>query len=232
MTNIVKCPNCETENHFYNLNCNKCGSLIRERVVNIDLWHTIGKIIEAPSKAFRNLIFAENKNYAFFIAIFFSIKLTFNSFYFQSLIGKNIDFQNFLGINILIGVILFLVFFLLISYFEKIILKVNNVQSRFKDNFTVLIYSSVPLLIALFIFFPVEYALFGKFWLFFNPSPYFIKPTPAYVFTGLEAIILVWNVILFYFLAYVQSRNILFSAIYSLVVITLIGLLSFTIPYL
>ena len=99
MTNIVQCPNCEIENNFYNLNCTKCGSLIRERVVNIDLWHTIGKIIDTPSKAFRNIIFAENKNYTFFLTIFFALKLTFNSFYFQSLIGKSIDFQNFLGIN-------------------------------------------------------------------------------------------------------------------------------------
>lgn len=232
MKNLTKCPNCEIENNFYNLNCINCSSLIRERIVNIDLWFTIGKIIESPSKAFKNIVFAENKNYASFVSIFFAAKLTFNSFFLQSLVGKNINYENYLGINFLIGLIGFLLFFLLASVAQKLILKAVGVNTRFKDNFSLFVYSSVPLLISLFIFFPVEYALFGKFWLFFNPSPYFIKSTPAYIFTGLEIIILVWNLVLFYFLSFVQTKSKIYSIIFAIIGLIAIGMVSFTLPYL
>ena len=232
MKNTIYCPNCNSENDFHSLNCSSCGSLLRERVVNIDLWSTIWKVIETPSKAFAKIIYAENKNYVFFLAILFSIKLTFNSFFIKSLLGINIDYQNYSGVNFVIGLATFLILFILIALIQKLILKKFGIITRFKDNFAAFIYSCVPVLLALFIFFPVEYALFGKYWLFFNPSPYLIKPTAAYVFTGMEILIFIWMFVLFILLGFVQSKNKTYSFLFSTVVTAVIVIISLFIPYL
>lgn len=232
MKNSIYCPNCNSENNFHSFNCSSCGSLLRERVVNIDLWSTIWKIIETPSKAFGKIIHAENKNYTFILALLFSLKLTFNSFFIKSLFGINVDYQNNLGLNLLIGLSSFLFLFIIIALVQKLILKSFGINTRFKDNFAAFVYSSIPILLALFVFFPVEYALFGKYWLFFNPSPYLIKTTAAYVFTGMEFLIYVWMFLLFALLGFVQSKSKIYSLLFSVAVTVIIVIASLFIPYL
>ncbi|MEN8191782.1 MAG: hypothetical protein ABFS12_03125 [Bacteroidota bacterium] len=232
MKNIINCPNCETENNFFDQNCRKCSALIRERVVNIDLWNTIWNIIESPKKAFTKIIYAENKNYTFFLAILFSLKLTFNSFFIQSILGKDIDSQNYLGVNVLIGLFSFLILFSLITFSQKRILKNFNIITRFKDNFASFIYSSIPILISFFIIFPTQFALFGRYWLFSNPSPFEIKPLPAYVFSGMEILILIWSGILFFLLSFVQTKSKVYSIIFAIAVLISVGIISVFIPYL
>lgn len=232
MKNTIICQNCKTENDFYRLNCISCGALLRNRVVNLDLWSTLWQVIEIPSQTFKNIIFAENKNYAFFIALIFSIKLTFNSFFVKSNLGKGIDFQNYLGLDFLIGIATFMIIFLLVALVQKFTLKGFGIHTRFKDNFAVLVYASVPLLISFVIFFPVEYALFGKYWLFFNPSPYMIKPTAAYVFTWMEVLMIVWMYILFMLAGFVQSRNGVFAFTSATAIILILAAASVFIPYL
>lgn len=232
MKNSTECPNCKSENDYFSLNCSNCGSLIRERVVNLDLWYTIGKIIESPSRAFTNIIRSENKNYTLILAILFALKLTLNSFFFKSLFGKGIDYQNFLGINILIGLGAFFFLFLIISSLVKFVLKLNQINTRFKDNFSSLIYTSIPLLISLFILFPVEYAIFGRYWLFFNPSPFTIKTVPAFVFAGMELVIFIWSAFLYFMLGFVQSKSKAYSIAFMVGLIILFGLYSIFIPNL
>lgn len=232
MKNLIYCPNCNSENNFHSFNCSSCGSLLRERVVNIDLWSTIWKVIEIPSKTFTKIIYAENKNYTFVLALLFSLKLTFNSFYIKSLFGMNIDYQNYFGLNLLIGLLTFLILFIIIALSQKLILKGFGINTRFKDNFAAFVYSCIPILLALFIFFPVEYALFGKYWLFFNPSPYLIKTTAAYVFTSMEFLIFVWMFMLFVLLGFVQSKSKVYSVLFSIAVTAIIVLASLFIPYL
>ena len=232
MKNKIACPNCGTENDFYRLNCVACGALLRNRVVNLDLWSTIWHVIETPTEAFKNIIFAENKNFTFFLALLFSIKLTFNSFFIKSNFDKSIDFQNHLGFDFLIGVATFMIIFLLIPLVQKYALKGLGINTRFKDNYSVLIYASVPVLISLIIFFPVEYALFGKYWLFFNPSPYMIKPTAAYVFTWMEILMIVWMYLLFILAGFVQSRSKIYAVISATIIISVLGVVSIFIPYL
>lgn len=232
MKNSIFCPNCNSGNSFYSFNCSSCGSLLRERVVNIDLWNTIWKIVETPSKAFARVIYAENKNYTFILALLFSLKLTFNSFYIKSLFGMNIDYQNYFRFNLILGLSTFLFLFIIIALVQKLILKSFGINTRFKDNFAAFIYSCIPILFALFVLFPVEYALFGKYWLFFNPSPYLIKTTAAYVFTGMELLAYVWMFILFVLLGFVQSKSIFYSLLFAIIVTTIIVIASLFIPYL
>jgi len=232
MQNTITCQNCKSENDFYRLNCASCGALLRNRVVNLDLWSTLWQVIETPTQAFKNIIFAENKNYTFFIALMFSIRLTLNSFFVKSNLGKGIDFQNYLGLDLLIGIVTFIVVFLLTAIVQKLALKRFGVHTRFKDNFAVLIYASVPILISFVIFFPVEYALFGKYWLFFNPSPYMIKPTAAYVFTWMEVLMIVWMYILFILAGFVQSRSKVYAFISATGIILILAAISIFIPYL
>ncbi len=144
----------------------------------------------------------------------------------------HIDYQNYFGLNVAIGLSTFFLLFIIIALVQKMILKRFGIVTRFKDNFASFVYSGVSVLMALFVFFPVEYALFGKYWLFFNPSPYLIKPTAAYVFTGMEILILIWMFVLFVLLGFVQSKSKVFSFSFAIIVTAVIMMVSLFIPYL
>jgi len=231
MKNIIKCENCGFENESFNMNCQKCNSILRERVVNIDLWSTIWEIIESPSKAFRNIIYAEHKNYILLISILLFLKMVLTSFFLHTLFNNYIDFSNYLLLNVITGIGAFAILIIIVSIGVKYILKSFRISSRFKDNYSLLIYSHIPLLIALFFLFPVEYALFGKNWLSFNPSPFLIRPSAAFVLAGVEILFFIWSLLLLMIALFLQSKSWLF-AIISAVVIEIIMILWFVIaPY-
>ncbi|NOX19606.1 MAG: hypothetical protein GXO87_15160, partial [Chlorobi bacterium] len=69
MKNNVICKNCGAENPFYLLTCKSCNAYIRDKVSNINLWEIIWKLIETPVEAFRQIIYAEHKNFTSTILI-------------------------------------------------------------------------------------------------------------------------------------------------------------------
>jgi ribosomal protein L40E len=93
MKNKIICENCNSENDFFNLNCNNCGSLLRDKKPNIDLFATVWALIEEPTKSLRKIVFAEHKNYQFFVLLLLLLKLVFTSFFLQSLIISPVDFK-------------------------------------------------------------------------------------------------------------------------------------------
>jgi len=231
MKNKITCENCNSENDFYNLNCENCGSLLRDKIVNIDLFSTVWELIETPTKGLKKIVFAEHKNYQFFILILLILKLTFTSFFLQSLIIKSVDYQNYLSVNIGIGFVSFLILIALFPLIQKTVLVSNSVATRYKDNLTLIIYSQIPLVLFLLIILPIEFALFGKFWLFSNPSPFFIKETAAYVFSFLEILTFLSASILFGIANYIQSKSKMFAISITLLYIFLIFILFLFIPF-
>ncbi len=60
MKNTITCKNCKDENPFYGLICKSCGSYLRERIFNIDLFKIMGLLIESPQKGFEIIIHSEH----------------------------------------------------------------------------------------------------------------------------------------------------------------------------
>jgi hypothetical protein len=212
MKNVVFCKNCSAENPFFSFICNSCKSYLRERVVNIDLWDTLGVLIDRPVKAFSRIIFAEHKNFIFFILFIVSIKFFINTYFISSQV-LNIELN---GSSILYFIFIFSGVVLTTALFSFILKNLNSifkVKTRFFDNFAILAYSEIPHIYALIFLFTVELVLFGRYLVSYNPSPYLLKPVPAYTLTGMEGIILLWSIVLTVTAIYSQTKSKLYSFI-------------------
>ena len=221
MNNSVTCPNCNSENPFYNSICSSCRFYLRDRIYNIDLWTILSSLIETPAKAFRTIIFSEHKNFIFFILFFVSIKYLVNARFiamlsvgeFQSTIGLQLSYLIVLGIT--------LIYFIIFSLLHKLSSKRNEVNIRFKDTLALIIYSQIPFLFGLIILFPLELVIFGDYLFSLNPTPFIIKGTIAYLFLVIEIGLVIWSIFLVFKAFRTQSQNLFFSLISASVFVVL-----------
>ena len=213
MKNSVTCPNCNSENPFYNSVCSGCKFYLRDRIYNIDLWTIISSLIENPTKAFHTIIFSEHKNFISFILFFVAIKYLINVRFISMLsVG---EFQSTIGLQysylILFGIMI--IYFLLFSFVYKFSGKSNEINLRFKDTLALIIYSQIPLLLGLFVLFPLELVFFGDYLFSMNPTPFVIKGSIGYLFFVLEIGLILWSIFLVIKAFISQSQQMFFSLI-------------------
>jgi hypothetical protein len=211
MKNSVTCPNCNSENPFYNSVCSRCKFYLRDRIYNIDLWTVISSLIENPTKAFRTIIFSEHKNFILFILFFVTIKYLLHA-RFIAMISVG-EFQSTVGLQysylIVLGIII--IYFLLFSFVYKLFGSLSEINIRFKDTLALIIYSQIPVLFGLFILFPLELVIFGDYLFTLNPTPFVIKGTIAYFFLVLEIGLILWSIFLVIKAFMTQNQHPLFS---------------------
>ncbi len=192
----ITCQKCSHLNPLYTSICQNCKSYLRERVVNIDLWKTIGQLIEDPINAFRQIIYAENKNYLLFILLLLSIKnLIVSRFFSIPFLGKE-GVTSSLFLSYLMIFILTLFILIAFTFLLKILYKKIKIDLRFKDIFSANIYSFVPFIIGLIFIFPVELVVLGGDLFSNNPNPFQIKPTISYMLAGFEILAFLWSIFL------------------------------------
>jgi len=221
MKNSVICPNCKTENPFFNFVCNNCRVYLRDRISNLDLWSTVSSIIETPSKAFKTIILSEHKNFIFFILFFIVLKYLINA-RFISMLSVS-EFRSTIGLQfsylIVFGVTL--IYFLSFSFLYTFVGKRNDIHLRFKDTFAIIIYSQIPYLLGLVLLFTLELVLFGDYLFSKNPTPFIIKGFLAYLFLILELGIVIWSIFLVIKAFLTQSQRKLFSVTSAITFIVL-----------
>ncbi|MCX6150187.1 MAG: YIP1 family protein [Ignavibacteriales bacterium] len=232
MKNIITCKNCGTENPFYSFICSKCNSYLRERIVNIDLWNMIGMLIETPSKAFQKMIYAEHKNFVTLIAFIVEIKLFINSLILTPYVSANPEIVKNTLLLFIFSIVFFVIFVGIFSYKIKFLSNFMGIKTRFKDNFSMIIYSFTPQIFALLFLFPVEIVLFGGFLFSSNPSPFLLKPMPAYIMLGMEILIILWSVLLIFFAIKTTTKLKIFSLIAALLIVVGINLIPLIILYI
>ncbi len=195
---FAKCNKCLHYNAPYQSICENCKAYLREKIVNIDLWITIQKLIESPSEAFRNIVFAEHKTFIFFLLFFISIKnLILARFISIPELGKEgsttpLFFLLFLSVLITAGFIFF------ISFIQSKILHRIKIKLRTIDVIALNIYSQIPLIFSLVLIFPVELIVLGTDVFSNNPFAFQIKPTVTYILITIETIMILWTFILYY----------------------------------
>lgn len=219
MKNNLVCKNCETENPFYQLNCKNCKAYLRDRIINIDFWSTLWKIIESPVTAFSNIIHSEHKNFVIVLTFLLSIKYFINSLIFTNALNININTLDYLVINFGLSlgytIVIVHLFALAVTFLNKVL----GVQNRFKDNISIYVYSTLPLILGGIFLFVIEYALFGHYFLTFDPSPFLLKKTAAYTITGIEGILVLWSLLLASAATYTQTKNIIYSIVIGVIFI-------------
>jgi hypothetical protein len=231
MPNNLICGNCETKNELFQINCSNCNALLRNRVVNIDLWATIWQLIESPTKAIKNIIWAEHKNFVLFISFLIGIKSFTNTLLLSSLFNINPAYHTSLLYNFFLSIIYLFLFLHLFAFVFSKSLKSFGLKSRFKDNYSMLVYSLLPNVVALILLVPVEYALFGKYWFLFNPAPFEIKPLAAYILFGLEGIFFLWSILLLILGFYTQIGKKIISIIVLIIFIAILYLFPVIAPF-
>lgn len=217
MKNTITCENCRSENPHYALNCKSCKAYLRTRIVNIDLWQFIGKLIESPVKGFTNIIYSEHKNFVLMLLVLAGLKYFLNAIIFSQTININYGTTDNLAYNYLISEGYLIAIVVLFSLIVTLMNKSLGLLTRFKDNFAILVYSFIPLIFSVVILTPVQIALFGTHWFNFNPPPYVIKPMVFWVIIFIEGIMVLWSAFLVIAGFYAQSKNILYSLIVGLI---------------
>jgi hypothetical protein len=181
----------------------------------------ISLLIEAPTKAFRTIIFSEHKNFILFILFFVSIKYLITARFismvsvgeFQSTIGLQLSYLIVLGIT--------LIYFIIFSLIYKSLSKRNEINIRYKDTFALILYSQIPFLFGLFILFSLELVILGDYLFSMNPTPFIIKGSITYFFLAIEIGLAIWSIILVFKAFLTQSQHFLFSLISASVFIVL-----------
>ena len=226
------CSNCGEKNPLYLLNCKKCHHYTRENVVNIDLWKTIFQLFDAPTKALKYIIYAEHKNFITFLLFILSVKFYLTSIIFQSAFNFTYPESVQLLYNILTVIGIYLIVILIFSKTITVILKQINQQTRFKDNLSIIVYAFTPLILASFILLPIEYGIYGKHWFIYNPSPFLIKSTSAYILITIEIIMLIWSLTILLKGFYLQSNSMKTSIVLGGLFVILEVCLLYNLPYI
>jgi len=116
------------------------------------------------------------------------------------------------------------IFLIGFSWFYTLAGKKNSFI-RFKDTFSIIIYSQLPYLFGLIILFTLELVLFGDYLFSKNPTPFVIKGFFAYLFLILELSTVIWSAILVLKAFLVQTKQKLFSVFASIIFFVLLWLL-------
>jgi len=217
MRSIVICKICEEENPFYNLTCLKCKGFIRDKIANIDFWTTVQKLIDSPSDAFKNIIFSEHKNFVFMLSVIFALKMILLLLFISTFVLNYSEAATkhllIFSLIVLISVFTTLYFF---SWTIKYLLHKFKVETRIKDNFSIFVYSVVGYVFSLLILLPIELILFGSTLIQNTPSPFFLKPFPAYAMLIFECLFIIWSFFLMNRGFFVQSKSLIFGLVVSL----------------
>ncbi|MBK8946404.1 MAG: hypothetical protein IPM32_14205 [Ignavibacteriae bacterium] len=230
-TNFNICQNCGEKNPLYLNKCTKCHHYFRAAVVNIDLWSTIWKIFETPNDALKNIIYAEHKNFITFLTFFLSIKFLLISAFVQSFIDDSVMNSTSFIYNILIQSAIYILFLILFSIILNVSLK-KFTKTKFRNTFSLTIFSFIPIILSLFVLTPIEYGIFGKHWFIFNPSPFLIKDIPAYILSFVEIVFIAWSFVILFKGIKLQSNSNIFSFTMLLFFICFLITIIYKIPYI
>jgi hypothetical protein len=216
MHHFTNCSSCGTVNSRHRHICSNCKAYLRERIVNIDLWDTVLGLLESPVKTYNNIIFAENKNFLILFLLFITLKLIIISKFISILtLYRETTISSFILLALSILTIL-LIIISLFSWLLQIILKKKHIDIRFKDNFSIITFSLFPLIASLFFLFPFEIMLYGDYLFLLSPSPFDIKPLPAYIFFSLEILFILYSMVHTYLAIYTQSLSKIFPIFFTL----------------
>jgi len=233
MNNTITCSSCSNENPSYVHICENCNSFIRERVYNIDLWDLIGLLIESPGKAFKHIVYSEHKNFIGFVLLLITIKFLVDARFISLVSLESFNPTTGLYLSYSIVLVSLTVFLILYSYCITFVNELLNIKTRFRDNFSVLVYSLIPNVFGIVFLFVIELVVFGEYLFSINPSPFVVKEFVAYLLAGAELSLIIWSVFLSYIAFRVQTNSMLLSIINTLVFnIFIAALLFFSSKYI
>ena len=194
---MITCPICQTQNNHLTSICMKCGGYLQTKVDNINLFETLWTLIEHPSKAFKNIAMAKHKNYIVLLAFLSGIDLSFLLLWFWNVYDRLEDSKVFLLAGSGGGILFGLIFITIISLFVLSLAKIFKVKTLFRNVWSVVSFSFVPLIYAFIFLMPVKLLAFGINYFSTNPSPETLNQFVYDLLLIIEGSMISWAAILF-----------------------------------
>lgn len=193
---MITCQICKTENNHLASICFKCGGFLQAKVDNINLFETLWKLIEHPSKAFKNIAMAKHKNYIVLLSFLSGINLSFLLVRYWNIYDlletTKTLFIAGVGGGILVGVVSITIISFLISNLTKFF----KLRTLFRNVWSVVSFSFFPLIYSLIFLMPVKLLTFGINYFGTDPSPVSLNQTVYYILMVLDSLMLLWVVAL------------------------------------
>lgn len=196
MKNPVICKNCSAENPVYSHTCGNCRYFIRDRVYNINIWETIGQIIESPGTAYKKVIYSEHKNFIVFLTFLLALRYLILSRFVSVPLSEATISSTPLLTGYLITLAATTGFLLAFAFIAKVVFNSSNYKVRIRDIYALNVYSNIPNFFAVLFLLPIELVIFGDYIFSNNPTPFQMKPLFAYVLAAVEVGLIIWSILL------------------------------------
>jgi hypothetical protein len=196
---MISCPVCQTPNHHLAVKCKSCGGYIQTKIENLDLFTTAWNVLERPSHAFHTIAVAQHKNYSVILPAISGIALTFFYFWFVKAGDATSSLINFLAAGLAVSPFVGIIISLLFALLLKLTIIATGRTVSFRNVFSVIAYTQIPLVISVILVLPLELMTFGLFFFTTNPSPYQLKPIPYMLLAGLDGLFALWSLLLIWF---------------------------------
>lgn len=193
---MITCPVCGTSNDDLATTCVTCRGFVQAKVDTLNLFETMWRLMESPRRAFRQIVLARHKNYVLLLSSLLGVCVVFAFVWFRSLGAYFPNLFALLGLGLVAGPPVGIVFVLVASYLLQILARPLGGRGTARNMFSVIAYASIPVILTLGLVFPVEMAVFGQDFFGRNPPPLVINPVAYIVLLSLDGLAVVWSAFL------------------------------------
>ncbi len=193
---MITCSICKTENHHLAVTCAGCGAFLQQRVETLDLFQTLGHLIESPRKTFHTIGLSRHKNYAVVLAMAAGWPLVFFMFWTLKAGEHAPTFLHLLLAGLATGPFFGLASLLILALLMAIGTRLLRRRVSFRNSFALLAYACMPYLFVLVFLLPVVFLSFGIYFFTSNPSPAILRPFSYYAIASLFGVFALWGIIL------------------------------------
>lgn len=221
--NTLKCSVCSFDNFILDYKCINCGTIIREKVTSINLGDLLKDLLFNVDFAIKRVLYAEHKTYLFVILLVSALKFTILTLINISFIDLDTRFQSSIFVTSIF--VFWCLYFLIISFlFGKFFQFITRIKLKFKTTLTLILFPLTYFSISIFLFFPVELMLFGKYLFSNNPSIFEINFSKALAIIILESVVLLYSLfLLFKSLVFILHKNLLSFLLMAIIFICIIS---------
>lgn len=193
---MITCSVCGKQNDPLAVLCVSCRSFLQSKVDNLNLFETVWQLIENPGAAFKRIILARHKNYVVLLSSLMGVSMTFSVCWLMNLGSQFENLLILVGIAVLVGIPLGLVFVTLLSVVVTAGVRLLRGRAALRNCRAVLAYASMPMVLSLVAVLPLEIAIFGIDFFGVNPPPLVINPLAYIGLLGFDALATLWSVLL------------------------------------
>jgi hypothetical protein len=173
---MIQCSVCGAKNRDLATVCSACKSFLQARPEALDLFSTMWGLMESPRRAMKKIVLSRRKNYALFLAGLLGIFIVVTALWLANLARFFQSATSTVLAAVVGGALGGVVLLLLLALILALTSLLFGGRPSVRNLFAVLAFSGFPCVFVLFFVFPVQFAIFGQYLFYRNPSPMVLNP--------------------------------------------------------